>query len=160
MDNLYAPWRMELLEGEREPGCLFCRAGAGSDGADSLVVTVGRSSLVMLNRYPYNPGHLMVAPLRHTAELGELTEPETLELFGLVARCTGILRRLMAPDAFNVGLNLGQAAGAGIVDHLHVHVVPRWSGDTNFMPVLASTKVIPEHLASTREKLLAAFKAE
>lgn len=160
MKRLWAPWRMEYIEsaiaGER--GCFLCAAARGSDDRKSLVVHRGEKCFVIMNRFPYNNGHVMVAPYRHVAELGGLSREEGMELLDLVALSISVLREVMRPDGFNVGINLGRAAGAGVEDHLHVHVVPRWAGDTNFMPVLADVKVIPELLEQTYDKLRAAFE--
>ena len=160
MDHLWAPWRMAYIGGEPEPGCLFCRVLAEpARDVENLVLWRESSALVMLNRFPYNSGHLMVAPVRHT---GDFTGLEAAELAGLSAtlqRAVRLLQEVMAPEGFNVGANLGRTAGAGIPDHVHFHAVPRWNGDTNFMPVLGDTKVINEHLATTAEKLRAALAA-
>ena len=160
MEQLFAPWRMEYVGGTPEAGCLFCRveqAAAENDTAN-LVVWRAPAALVMMNRFPYNNGHLMVAPLVHVDDLGLLDDEQALGLMKAVQRSLGVLRGLMNPDGFNVGINLGSAAGAGIPDHVHVHIVPRWDGDTNFMAVLGEVKVINEHLERTREKLAAAFE--
>jgi ATP adenylyltransferase len=155
--QLWAPWRLEYIQGadERE-GCLFCRVASLGD-EEGLVVHRGELAYVLLNRYPYAAGHLMVAPYRHEAEFGELTGDEALEAHRLAAAGLGALAQVMRPQGFNLGWNLGRIAGAGIVDHVHLHVVPRWAGDTNFMPVLADVKVLPEHLTETRRKLAAVW---
>ena len=138
---------------------MFCREVTGELGDDSLVVHRGERALVLLNKFPYSSGHLMVAPLRHVASLEVLTEPEVLELHRLTSEAVAALRSAYNPDAFNVGWNLGEVAGGSISGHLHEHVVPRWAGDTNFMPVLADVKVVPEHLHATRERLVGAWPA-
>ena len=156
---LWAPWRLEYIQqaGEAE-SCVFCQEAAGALADETtLLVRRGRSALVILNKYPYSSGHLMAAPVRHVGALGELTEEEALELHRLSVAGIAALRQTYAPDGFNLGWNLGHVAGAGIVDHVHLHVVPRWSGDTNFMPVLADVKVLPEHLVTTRDRLRAAW---
>ena len=156
---LWAPWRLEYVQQAGESDvCVFCAEASGdlSDDA-SLLVWRGGSALVLLNKFPYSSGHLLVAPLRHVGELGELTEDEVLELHGLAVAGVEALGRVYGPAGFNLGWNLGHAAGAGIEDHVHLHVVPRWSGDTNFMPVLADVKVLPEHLLETRERLREAW---
>ena len=159
MRQLWAPWRLEYVAGpHEEEGCLFCRA-SGEDDERGLVVHRGPRAFVLLNRYPYSSGHLMVAPHRHEAELGELSAEEALEVHRLAATAVGVLAETMRPQGFNLGWNLGRVAGAGIVDHVHLHVVPRWAGDTNFMPVLADAKVIPEALEETRRRLAAAWPA-
>jgi ATP adenylyltransferase len=161
MRNLYAPWRMEYITGPTEPGCLFCRAwkAPAADDRRSLVVHRAADALVMLNRFPYNSGHVMVAPRAHVGSLVGLDDEQTLGLMRLVRRSLVVLEGLMRPDGFNTGVNLGRVAGAGIPDHVHVHVVPRWDGDTNFMPVLGDVKVIGEHLDRTWEKMADAFAA-
>jgi ATP adenylyltransferase len=151
---LWAPWRLEYVGGaDDQEGCLFCGAAEAEDDEAALVVHRGSRALVLVNKYPYASGHVMVAPVRHVGEFGELTDEEALELHRLAGQGMGALAQLYGPQGFNVGWNLGRIAGAGVVDHVHVHVVPRWAGDTNFMPVLADVKVIPEHLLETRRRL-------
>jgi len=153
--QLWAPWRLEYVAAaDDQPGCVFCLAEAGDD-EERLVVYRGERAFVLLNKFPYASGHLMVAPRRHVGEFGELDDAEALDLHRLGAQGMAALGATFAPQGYNVGWNLGRIAGAGIVDHVHVHVVPRWAGDTNFMPVLADVKVLPEHLAETRRKLAA-----
>jgi ATP adenylyltransferase len=161
MRNLYAPWRMEYISAPAEPGCLFCRTWEAPPGADraNLVVHRAPDALVMLNKFPYNSGHVMVAPRAHVGSLVDLEDGPTLALMRAVRHSIAALEGLLRPDGFNVGANLGRAAGAGIPDHVHVHVVPRWDGDTNFMPVLGEAKVINEHLDRTWERLAEAFTA-
>ena len=155
--QLWAPWRLEYIQHANEmDGCVFCRAGDGPD-EELLVVHRGEAAFVLLNRFPYASGHVLVAPYRHVAEFGALDDAESLELHRLAARSMDALAAAFSPEGYNVGWNLGRVAGAGIVDHVHLHVVPRWSGDTNFMPVLADVKVLPEHLTGTRAKLAAAW---
>jgi ATP adenylyltransferase len=159
MDRLWAPWRLEYVQGADEiEGCVFCRAAEGDD-EEQLVVHRGERAFVLLNKFPYASGHLLVAPYRHGADFGELDDGEALEVHRLAACGLDALRAVYAPEGFNLGWNLGRVAGAGIVDHGHLHVVPRWGGDTNFMPVLADVRVLPEHLAETRRKLAAAWAA-
>ncbi len=154
---LWAPWRLEYVQAADEgAGCIFCAAASG-DEEDALVVHRGVRALVLLNKFPYSSGHLMVAPLRHVGELGDLSDEEVLDVHRLAATALAALRDTYRPEGFNLGWNLGRVAGAGIVDHVHLHVVPRWGGDTNFMPVLADVKVLPEHLVATRRKLAAAW---
>jgi ATP adenylyltransferase len=157
--NLWAPWRLEYIkQAGEQSGCVFCDEAAGAIAAeDSLLVILGDAALALLNKYPYSSGHLMVAPRRHVGELGELTEDEALEIHRFAVAAIDVLNRTYGPGGFNLGWNLGHTAGAGIADHVHQHVVPRWSGDTNFMPVLADVKVIPEHLLETRDVLRAAW---
>ncbi len=156
---LWAPWRLEYIaQADELEGCVFCDEGAGQlPESQSLVVHRGESAIVLLNKYPYSSGHLMAAPHRHTGTLGDLTNEEALELHQLAVAGIDALGRTYGPDGFNLGWNLGRPAGAGIADHVHLHVVPRWSGDTNFMPVLADVKVLPEHLLETRDRLREAW---
>ena len=152
-ERLWAPWRLEYIKSaDDEPGCVFCRALAGDD-EESLIVHRSEVAFVLLNKFPYTSGHLMVAPMRHVGEYGELDDDEVLELHRLASAGMGALGALYGPQGYNLGWNLGRVAGAGIVDHVHLHVVPRWGGDTNFMPVLADVKVLPEHLTETRRRL-------
>ena len=157
--NLWAPWRLEYIkQAGEQSGCVFCDEAAGAIAAeDSLLVILGDAALALLNKYPYSSGHLMVAPRRHVGELGELTEDEALEIHRFAVAAIDALNRTYGPGGFNLGWNLGHTAGAGIADHVHQHVVPRWSGDTNFMPVLADVKVIREHFLETRDVLRAAW---
>lgn len=152
---LWAPWRLEYIkQAGEQPGCVFCDEATGAIAAEeSLLVVLGDTALALLNKYPYSSGHLMVAPRRHVGELGDLSDEEALEIHRLVVAGIDTLDRVYGPGGFNLGWNLGHTAGAGIADHVHQHVVPRWSGDTNFMPVLADVKVIPEHLLETRDRL-------
>lgn len=155
MDRLWAPWRLDYAAQPKAPedaGCFVCRAAAAND-REHLVVYRTEQSVVILNRYPYNNGHLLVCPRAHKADPHELTDGETLELQRILQRMMAALQTTIKPDGFNVGLNLGRAAGAGVPGHLHWHVVPRWSGDVNFMPVLADTKVIVQSLESLHEIL-------
>ena len=156
--KLWAPWRLEYIsEAGSQDGCVFCAEAADQLGEQSLTVHRGDLAFVLLNKFPYSSGHLMVASLRHIGELAELTTDEAAELHELTTQAIAALRAVYAPDAFNVGWNLGQVAGGSISGHLHEHVVPRWSGDTNFMPVLADIKVVPEHLIATRDRLRAGW---
>ena len=151
---LWAPWRLEYVgSADEESGCVFCRAAEGDD-EERLVIRRGKRAFVLLNKFPYSSGHLMVAPIRHGPGFDELSADEALEVHGLAGRAMVALRAVYRPDGFNAGWNVGRVAGAGIVDHVHLHVVPRWAGDTNFMPVLADVKVLPEHLSETRRRLV------
>ncbi len=151
---------MEYIGGEQPPGCLFCRVlGDAGHDENNLVLARPHEALVMLNRYPYNSGHAMVAPRAHVGTLEDLDDAQSMELMRAVRTTLGVIRRVMSPEGFNVGANIGRVAGAGIPDHVHIHIVPRWNGDTNFMPVLAEVKVINEALAQTAEKLRSAFAA-
>lgn len=161
MERLWAPWRMSYVStaDKQEGGCFFCEKAASGDERGAHVIRRGSTGLVLLNTFPYNTGHLMVAPYRHTGEIDELGDDELLELMRLAAWSRRILREAMHPDGCNWGLNLGRSAGAGIVDHLHLHVVPRWTGDTNFMPVTAATKVMPHSLDEVWGRLRRAAEA-
>jgi ATP adenylyltransferase len=151
--QLWAPWRLEYIKSaDEDTDCVFCAAVERQD-EEGLVVRRGTRAIVVLNKFPYSSGHFMVAPVRHVGEFGELESDEVLELHRLASAGMGALAETYSPQGYNVGWNLGRIAGAGIVDHVHLHVVPRWAGDTNFMPVLADTKVLPEHLEETRRRL-------
>jgi ATP adenylyltransferase len=155
--QLWAPWRLEYIaQADEQSGCVFCDAAAGDD-EERLVVHRGEQAFVLLNKFPYASGHLMVASYRHVGEFAELTDEEALEVHRLAQRGIAALADTYAPQGYNIGWNLGRIAGAGVVDHVHLHVVPRWAGDTNFMPVLADVKVLPEHLAETRRLLADAW---
>jgi ATP adenylyltransferase len=154
-ENLWAPWRIDYIKGggAREKGCIFCNRLKEDRDRDNLILTRGEHSFVIMNRYPYNNGHLMVTPNRHVGDVSKLKSEEVLEIFSLMTASMEAISRSMNPDGFNIGMNLGRVAGAGVDDHLHVHVVPRWDGDTNFMPVLGEVKVISEHILSTYDTL-------
>jgi ATP adenylyltransferase len=156
---LWAPWRLEYItQADEQEGCVFCSEATGALAApESLLLHDGAAAIALLNKFPYSSGHLMVAPRRHVGALGELTNAEALEIHHLAVAAVDVLTRVYGPGGFNLGWNLGRIAGAGIADHVHLHVVPRWAGDTNFMPVLADVKVIPEHLLETRDRLRAAW---
>ncbi len=159
MKQLWAPWRLEYIQGaDEQEGCFLCRARDGDDEA-GLVVHRGDHALVVLNKFPYASGHLLVAPSRHEGEFGDLEAEEALEIHHLASAGIATLAETVRPQGFNLGWNLGRIAGAGLVDHIHLHVVPRWAGDTNFMPVLADAKVLPEALVDTRHKLAEAWPA-
>jgi ATP adenylyltransferase len=150
---LWAPWRLEYIgQADEQEGCILCRAAESEDEA-GLVVHRGANAFVILNKFPYASGHLMAAPYRHVGEFAELDDEEAVEIHRLAGRGMAALAQLYEAQGFNLGWNLGRVAGAGVVDHVHLHVVPRWLGDTNFMPVLADVKVLPEHLLETRRKL-------
>jgi ATP adenylyltransferase len=160
MESLHAPWRIEYILAPKPPpddASLFTRLAQSDDDVANLVIARDRTCYAVLNRYPYNGGHLMIVPYKQVSDLGALTDGELADLMKLARRCIEVLQRLMKPDGFNIGMNLGRAAGAGIAEHLHLHIVPRWTGDTNFMPVLADTKVLPEALADTAARLRAAL---
>jgi len=160
MERLWAPWRMEYIGQEQPPGCLFCRLIEHPDDPDAnLVLWRPEGAIVMLNKFPYNSGHVMVAPVAHKPGFDDLDEAETTLFMRAVRRSIKVLREELNPDGFNVGANLGRAAGAGIPDHAHLHVVPRWNGDTSYMVTLADVKIINEHLLRTAEKLRPAFSS-
>ena len=158
---LWAPWRMEFIAAEKPKGCIFCDFPAAPEADDrkNLIVHRGDSAFVILNRYPYNSGHLMVVPRQHGADLGALPAPAYRDLMEEVRRAAAVLQAVYRPEGINVGMNLGRAAGAGIVDHLHWHLVPRWVGDNNFMPVLGDIRVMVDHLDTTWEKVRAGYAA-
>ncbi len=167
-EHLWAPWRLGYILGDdqspkptssegllpgADPECFLCQGGVEGDDRQRLVVARGERTLTVLNRYPYNNGHLLVAPQRHLADLAELDEATQLEIATTTTRMVGVLKKLINPDGFNVGLNLGRPAGAGLPGHLHWHIVPRWNGDTNFMPALAAVRVVPQSLEAMWELL-------
>ena len=160
MDHLWSPWRLAYIVGERAvEGCVFCNALADGDEA-TLIVFRGQTCFVILNLYPYNSGHVMVVPNRHVATLGELDRAELAELMLLVQRAERALTDVYAPQGLNVGINIGKAAGAGMADHLHVHVVPRWAGDTNFMSTVGDVRVLPEEVPVSASRLRTAFERQ
>jgi ATP adenylyltransferase len=156
MDVLWAPWRMAYVGGPKPPGCIFCTASTTTDRRAALVL-VQRPAVVMLNKFPYANGHLMIAPLRHAGDLAALPLEEFRALMEVLQRAAAVLGAAFRPDGMNIGMNLGGAAGAGVTDHVHWHVVPRWVGDTNFMPMLAETRVMPQHLEATYDRLQPLF---
>lgn len=162
MKTLWAPWRLPyLLEASKanrgksmkKSICIFCNASRGAPSVTNLVLAKGKFAYVVMNKYPYANGHLMVIPMRHVPELTKLKSDEHAELGLLLSQCSVVLKKYAHCDGFNIGMNLGEAAGAGIKDHLHYHIVPRWNGDHNFMPILADARVVPEHLEETYAKL-------
>ncbi len=157
---LWAPWRLEYILGEKETGCIFCTRIEQSPEHDerNLILLRGETCFVIMNRYPYNNGHLMVVPYRHTGDLTELSPEENQDVMAMLQQTLRVLSEAMTPDGFNIGLNLGRVAGAGVDDHLHFHIVPRWDADTNFMPVIGDTRVIPEALNATYKKLRVVFE--
>ena len=158
MDYLWTPWRYKYVtEGERPAGCVFCNAAEGSDDRETFIVHRATYNFVILNRFPYTNGHVMIVPYQHLSSLGALEEEALLEMMRLARDAEGHLRAVYQPDGMNMGINLGRSAGAGIADHLHMHVLPRWAGDTNFMTVTGETRVLPEDLPATWEKLRAAW---
>jgi ATP adenylyltransferase len=150
MKTMWAPWRMEYILGDKENGCIFCKALSEQD---NLTLYKGKATLVVMNKFPYINGHLLVAPIKHISTLDQLSKSEMGNLLKTVEQSVGILKKVMTPDGFNVGLNLGKVAGAGVEEHLHFHIVPRWFGDTNALTVFADVRVIPEHLITTYSNL-------
>ncbi|HOI15427.1 MAG TPA: HIT domain-containing protein [Geobacteraceae bacterium] len=160
MDRIWAPWRMEFIVNEKPSGCIFCLGERKDEDAEKerLILHRGMHTSIMMNRYPYSCGHLLVSPLRHVADMGRLLPEEMLELFENVRLCCSVMTGILSPQGYNIGMNLGKAAGAGVDDHLHIHVVPRWVGDTNFMTLIADVRVMPESLSATYDKLLVGFR--
>lgn len=154
MKTMWAPWRMEYILSEKEKGCIFCQA---LDEKDELTLFKGDKTLVVMNKYPYINGHLLVAPNRHISALDQLEKEEMTDLFSVIEKSVAILKEIMNPEGFNIGLNLGRVAGAGVEDHLHFHIVPRWSGDVNALAVFADVRVISEHLMETYNNLKPSF---
>ena len=161
MERLWAPWRMEYIGniGKGDEECIFCSKPAEDKDEENFILYRGKCAFIILNAFPYSNGHLLVAPYRHTADLAGLNEAEASELLALTQLGVQVLRKAMNPEGFNIGMNLGRAAGAGIADHLHLHIVPRWGGDTNFMTVCGTVKVIPEALPVTLKKLQQALNS-
>lgn len=158
MNHLWSPWRMEYIESNHKvDGCVFCIAQAQADGAENLIAYRGKLAYVILNRYPYTSGHLMVNPFEHKPNLEELDSATRSEMMELTSRCTTVLKNIYNPQGFNVGVNMGEAAGAGVLGHVHIHVVPRWKGDTNFMSSIGGTRVLPEALEQTYHRVWEAF---
>ena len=145
--NLWAPWRSAFILRKKEKGCIFCNRLKAKDSAKNLIVYRGKKCFVILNKFPYNAGHSMVVPMRHVGQIEKLSEQESHELFDLVRTTTSIIKKIMKPASLNLGMNLGRSSGAGVPGHLHMHIVPRWTGDTNFMPVIGGTKVLSIPLA-------------
>ena len=158
MERLWAPWRMEYILNSKPAGCIFCLGDLAASDRHNLVLHRTPLSFVMLNRYPYTNGHLWCAPFSHAADLEGLTTEEKNDLFNLVRLSCNVLKNAVSPQGLNLGINLGKAAGAGVEEHLHVHIVPRWNGDTNFMSVTADLRVVPESLMATYELLLPGFQ--
>ncbi len=153
MERIWAPWRMEYIQMDKPEGCILCEKPGEDNDVLNYILYRGGKNFVIMNSYPYNPGHLMVAPYRHVAALEELTDEERGEHFAIVSRGVRLLKQVFGADGFNIGMNLGRVAGAGIDGHIHTHIVPRWQGDTNCMPVISNIRVVPEALAETYEKL-------
>lgn len=160
MDYLWSPWRYRYLSGETKPGeCIFCAMAASDRDEENLIVFRGHANFVVLNRFPYTSGHLMVVPFAHASDLAALDEPASAELMALTRRAEGHLRAIYRPDGLNLGMNIGASAGAGIAGHIHMHVLPRWFGDANFMTTVGETRVLPEELPETWRRMRAAFAA-
>mgnify|MGYP001030535821 CR=1 FL=1 len=154
MKRLWAPWRIEYIALEKTDECIFCKKLLEKDGPKNLILYRGKHTFAMLNKFPYNSGHLMIAPFRHVRGLSELKKSEKIEMLETLSSAIKVLTEAMSPQGFNIGLNIGRVAGAGVPDHIHFHVVPRWEGDCNFMPLFADVKIINEHLTKTYKKLL------
>lgn len=160
-ERLWTPWRMEyILDNSKSSGCVFCNKPKEDDDRANLILHKGKRSFVIMNRYPYNNGHLLITPYSHVGDISDLSPEEICEMTMEMQRSIGILKKVMNPNGFNIGMNLGKAAGSGIDDHIHLHIVPRWNGDTNFMPVLSDVRVMPEHLDDTYMKLLELYKED
>lgn len=157
MDYLWAPWRMEYILAPKPQGCIFCEKPHQNRDRENLILLRAKSCFVIMNYYPYNNGHLMIVPYRHLAHLHDLAEPEQREMMAVLTRCSEVLSRAMKPEGLNIGMNLGKTAGAGIDDHLHFHIVPRWNGDTNYMPIVGHTRVLPQGLYETWDQLKPLF---
>jgi len=159
MDHLWSPWRMEYIESNnnKEAGCVFCNAQARTDSAENLIAHRGERAYVILNRFPYTSGHLMVNPFEHKPNLEELDSATRAEMIELTSRSTTVLKNIYKSQGFNIGVNIGEAGGAGVLGHVHIHIVPRWKGDTNFISTIGGTRVLPEALDVTYMRVKAAF---
>ena len=157
MEQIWAPWRIKYIQMKKPEGCILCEKPGEDNDAENYILFRGEKNFVILNSYPYNPGHLLIVPYRHVASMEGLTSEERYEHFEIVSRSINVLRQVFTPSGFNIGINMGRIAGAGIEDHFHTHIVPRWQGDTNFMPVIADARVVPEALSETYEKLKGKF---
>jgi ATP adenylyltransferase len=159
MEQIWAPWRIRYIQTAKAgvEGCFLCEKPKENSDEENYILYRGEKNFIILNSYPYNPGHLMVSPYRHVASLEGLAKEELHELFEMVSRSVKVLKQVFNPGGFNIGINLGRTAGAGVADHIHTHIVPRWVGDSNFMPVVADVRVVPEALAETYEKLKGKF---
>lgn len=153
MRKIFAPWRIDFIESKKPKGCFLCKYPKQDNDEENLILKQGKYSFIILNAYPYSNGHAMVAPFSHVGDLDQLNNEEVLEIHEFLKEVKNAIKEVMNPDGFNIGINLGSEAGAGVPDHIHWHIVPRWYGDHNFMPVLADTRVIPEALDSTYKKL-------
>jgi ATP adenylyltransferase len=161
MDLLWTPWRRAFVEGataDADTACFLCTAPAAHDDRANLILARAERAFVIMNRYPYNSGHVMIAPYAHTGDLANLDTATAQQLMALEQRCLSVLQQAYQPQGFNIGMNLGKAAGAGVPDHMHIHALPRWTGDTNFMPIVGHTKVLPETLDQTYDRLAPLFR--
>ena len=158
MKRIFAPWRYKYVTNPDSGGCIFCKATSSGDDRKSGVLFRGKCAFVIMNIYPYNNGHIMVAPYKHTGDFEELNEDEMFEMSKILQRWQKVIKKAMNPDGFNIGMNLGRIAGAGFENHLHYHLVPRWSGDTNFMPVIAETKIVPMSVEEGYDLLLKVYR--
>jgi ATP adenylyltransferase len=154
MENLWAPWRIDYILGKKPLECIFCNMPKENRDEENLILFRGNNQFIIMNAFPYNNGHIMIVPYRHTSSLEGWSSEEQQGMMELADLAITLLKKTIRPDGFNLGINMGQVAGAGILDHVHLHIVPRWNGDTNFMPVLADTRVISEHLKVTYNKLV------
>ena len=160
MDHIWTPWRMKYIKQNNDKkGCIFCNAARGEDDRENLVFYRGKHVFMILNRYPYTSGHVMCVPYAHEPRLGEVTKETRGEMMELVNKAVEVLQKVYTPEGFNIGLNLGEVAGAGVAEHLHIHIVPRWTGDTSFMTAVGDTRVLPESLTVTFERVNKAWEA-
>lgn len=159
MKQLWAPWRMEFILGEKEEGCIFCNRVKRHNDQEDLILSRGKTSFVLLNKYPYSNGHLMVVPYKHSDSMADLSARTAAEIMAFLSDWSDIIRSTFHAEGINIGMNLGKAAGAGVSEHLHFHLVPRWVGDTNFMPVFSDTRIIPEALEETYKTLKKSWEA-
>ncbi len=157
MECLWAPWRMEYILGHKPDSCIFCLPPDCGEDTERGVLFRGQHNFIIMNKFPYNNGHIMVTPYRHVMDVCDLGDEEAAELFSLTRTSVGILREILSPEGFNIGFNIGAAAGAGVKEHIHFHIVPRWNGDSSFMAVLGEVRTMPEHLAATYTKLKSSF---
>jgi len=157
MEHIWAPWRIKYIQMEKSKGCILCEKPRQDSDAENYILFRGDKNFVIMNIYPYNPGHLMIAPYRHIDSLEGLSDEESHEHIDLTNRSIVVLRKVLNPEGFNLGINIGQAAGAGIADHVHTHIIPRWQGDTNFMTTVSDIRVVPEALAESYKKLKTEF---
>lgn len=158
VEIIWAPWRMEYILSKKNEQCIFCIGNDPAQDKERLILYRSSLAFVIMNRYPYNNGHLMISPYKHVSRLEDLDRDMAQDMFWLLRNSNLILQECMKPEGFNIGINIGKVGGAGIEDHIHIHIVPRWNGDTNFMPVLGNVRVMPEYLQDTYEKLLPYFQ--